>query len=121
MNNEGLNIWHHRLPQLQMRYVASQPWPFPRSLMLGYRAVALDVEPSTQLDDSTGAPTEAKAESARRRRLQRIRVDENELEVQTARGPSRLTAGSPSAGQAVVFVHSRGGRQFARIYFLTII
>ncbi|MFJ4997572.1 NAD(+) diphosphatase [Microbacterium sp. NPDC088619] len=25
-----------------LRYVASQPWPFPRSLMLGFRAVALD-------------------------------------------------------------------------------
>lgn len=25
-----------------LRYVSSQPWPFPRSLMLGFRAVALD-------------------------------------------------------------------------------
>lgn len=25
-----------------VRYVASQPWPYPRSLMLGYRAVAAD-------------------------------------------------------------------------------
>ena len=25
-----------------LHYVSSQPWPFPRSLMLGFRAVALD-------------------------------------------------------------------------------
>lgn len=25
-----------------LRYVSSQPWPFPRSLMLGFRAVAID-------------------------------------------------------------------------------
>lgn len=25
-----------------LRYISSQPWPFPRSLMLGFRAVALD-------------------------------------------------------------------------------
>ncbi|MFT4156994.1 MAG: NAD(+) diphosphatase [Microbacterium sp.] len=25
-----------------LRYVSSQPWPFPRSLMIGFRAVALD-------------------------------------------------------------------------------
>lgn len=27
-----------------LRYVSSQPWPFPRSLMLGFRAVAVDEE-----------------------------------------------------------------------------
>ncbi|GAT72612.1 NTP pyrophosphohydrolase containing a Zn-finger probably nucleic-acid-binding [Microbacterium sp. HM58-2] len=27
---------------VDVRYVASQPWPFPRSLMIGFRAVALD-------------------------------------------------------------------------------
>lgn len=26
----------------EVRYVASQPWPYPRSLMLGYRAIAVD-------------------------------------------------------------------------------
>lgn len=26
----------------ELRYVSSQPWPFPRSLMLGFRAVVLD-------------------------------------------------------------------------------
>jgi NAD+ diphosphatase len=32
-----------------IRYVASQPWPFPASLMLGFTAV-LDGDPSVQID-----------------------------------------------------------------------
>ena len=38
-----------------MRYVASQPWPFPSSLMIGCRARALDdalTVDFTELDDA---------------------------------------------------------------------
>lgn len=34
-----------------LRYVSSQPWPFPRSLMLGFRAVAIDEEAARPDED----------------------------------------------------------------------
>ena len=34
-----------------IRYVASQPWPFPGSLMLGFRATSPDLEPDNSLDE----------------------------------------------------------------------
>lgn len=34
-----------------LRYVASQPWPFPRSLMLGFRARALTTDLQMDLDE----------------------------------------------------------------------
>lgn len=36
----GVRVW-------DIRYVASQPWPYPRSLMLGFHAVADPAEPMT--------------------------------------------------------------------------
>ncbi len=34
-----------------IHYVASQPWPFPGSLMLGFRATSTDLEPDNTLDE----------------------------------------------------------------------
>lgn len=34
-----------------IRYVGSQPWPFPGSLMLGFRATSSDPEPDNSLDE----------------------------------------------------------------------
>jgi NAD+ diphosphatase len=33
------------VPVLESRYAASQPWPFPSALMIGFHASALPVEP----------------------------------------------------------------------------
>jgi NAD+ diphosphatase len=34
-----------------IEYLGSQPWPFPHSLMLGYRAIAKDIEISVDMDE----------------------------------------------------------------------
>ncbi len=49
-------VWEEaRVRVSDIRYVASQPWPFPGSLMLGFRASSGDGEPDTsgdELDDA---------------------------------------------------------------------
>jgi NAD+ diphosphatase len=48
-------------------FVASQPWPFPRSLMVGFRATAVAVEPSSN-------------DQSRQTALPSIQVDTSEMQ-----------------------------------------
>ena len=45
-------VWEEaRIRVTDVRYVASQPWPFAGSLMLGFRAVSRDAEPDISQDE----------------------------------------------------------------------
>lgn len=45
-------VWEEaRIRVTDIRYVASQPWPFAGSLMLGFRAVSMDAEPDISQDE----------------------------------------------------------------------
>jgi NAD+ diphosphatase len=45
-----------------IEYLGSQPWPFPHSLMLGYRAIAIDVEISVDMSEIVEAAWFSRAE-----------------------------------------------------------
>ncbi len=44
MSEPGVSFITHKLQIHIIEYVASQPWPFPSSLMLGFRAKAVTTE-----------------------------------------------------------------------------